>query len=77
MILNPQKLVPRGEVAKMFMDNASKTRRFIANDVMYVPGTEANILSVSPMTKRGLAVTFLELEAIIWRNEEVVAVAYL
>ena len=66
-----------GEVAMMFVDKTSRTRKFLAKDVQYVLDIEANVLSVSQMERRCLAVTFLESEAIISRKEEVVAVAYL
>ena len=60
----------------MFMDKVNKSRELLAKDVPYVPDIEANILSVRQMAKRGIVVTFLQSEAIISRNEEVVAVAY-
>ena len=69
--------VGRGDVVMMFMGRANKSREFFAKDVPYMPDIEANIWSVSQMAKRGLVVTFPESEAIISRNEEVVAVVYL
>ena len=41
--------IDRGDMVMMFMDKVNKSREFLANDVLYVPDIEANILSVSRM----------------------------